>query len=585
MTVPYTFGTATTSIPLSNLDSNFNTPITLGNTSIYLGNTTTTIGNLTLTNVTISSGTANITSNITYATANAVVFTNASSIGTTSSALTFDGTTITSTKFAGALNGTVGATTASSGAFTTGTFSGAVTLGAISSFGTSLLHTIGGHSFVQGDANATYLYGGSGIGIQLRNSANSATLVTFADSLTTYTSPVTFNAAITLGAVSSFGTSLTHTIGGHLFVQGDATTTYLYGGTGGISFRNATNTSELALITNAGLVGIGTSSPAAKLEINDNGSGQLFTNAASGNFNIGLLGGVGDASAYIYQRANAPMLFATNNAERMRIDSSGNVGIGTNNPSSYGKLAVDGTIINASAANTTPFTQQRISVYNDGSNWGYLGYGNDAIMRIVYSSTASSYSLLFGTTSATNNTGTFTETLRISNTGALVLKGGTSAPTGVGVTFPATQVASPDANTLDDYEEGSWTPEINTNTPPTTPFGQYNDGATYTKIGNVVYIKGMFRTNGVTIAGASGFLYIGGLPFAPSSSLVGGVTCVQAQDFATNAPRFGYPSTASRMILKYTPTATGNTADCDETSLTTGSGLNNLIQIFGFYTV
>jgi hypothetical protein len=92
MTVPYTFGTATTSIPLSNLDANFNTPITLGNTAIYLGNTTTTIGNLTLTNVTISSGTANITSNITYATANAVVFTNSSSIGTTGSTLTWNGT-------------------------------------------------------------------------------------------------------------------------------------------------------------------------------------------------------------------------------------------------------------------------------------------------------------------------------------------------------------------------------------------------------------------------------------------------------------------------------------------------------------
>ena len=94
MTVPYTFGTATTSIPLSNLDANFNTPITLGNTAIYLGNTTTTIGNLTLTNVTISSGTANITSNITYATANAVVFTNASSIGTTNSSLSFNGTNL-----------------------------------------------------------------------------------------------------------------------------------------------------------------------------------------------------------------------------------------------------------------------------------------------------------------------------------------------------------------------------------------------------------------------------------------------------------------------------------------------------------
>ena len=36
MTVPYSFGTATTAIPLSNLDSNFNTPITLGNTAIQL---------------------------------------------------------------------------------------------------------------------------------------------------------------------------------------------------------------------------------------------------------------------------------------------------------------------------------------------------------------------------------------------------------------------------------------------------------------------------------------------------------------------------------------------------------------------
>jgi hypothetical protein len=60
--VPYIFANATTSIPLSELDSNFATPVYIGNASVALGNTVTSIGNLTLTNTTISStnGDANI---------------------------------------------------------------------------------------------------------------------------------------------------------------------------------------------------------------------------------------------------------------------------------------------------------------------------------------------------------------------------------------------------------------------------------------------------------------------------------------------------------------------------------------------
>ena len=56
MPVPNIFGSATSAIPLSQLDQNFATAITLGNTAVYLGNTTTSLGNVTLTNVTISSG-------------------------------------------------------------------------------------------------------------------------------------------------------------------------------------------------------------------------------------------------------------------------------------------------------------------------------------------------------------------------------------------------------------------------------------------------------------------------------------------------------------------------------------------------
>jgi len=55
MAVPNTFASATASIPLSQLDANFATTITLGNTAIQLGNTVTTLNNMTFANVTISS--------------------------------------------------------------------------------------------------------------------------------------------------------------------------------------------------------------------------------------------------------------------------------------------------------------------------------------------------------------------------------------------------------------------------------------------------------------------------------------------------------------------------------------------------
>ena len=107
MTVPYTFAGATAAIPLSNLDSNFATAITLGNTAVYLGNTTTSIGNLSLTNVTISSVSTAITpaqggTGLTTLTANNVILGNGTSNvtfvspGTSGNVLQSNGTTWTS---------------------------------------------------------------------------------------------------------------------------------------------------------------------------------------------------------------------------------------------------------------------------------------------------------------------------------------------------------------------------------------------------------------------------------------------------------------------------------------------------------
>ena len=55
MAVPFTFATATGSLPLSQLDSNFSTGITIGNTSVVLGDTITIVNNLSLANVAITS--------------------------------------------------------------------------------------------------------------------------------------------------------------------------------------------------------------------------------------------------------------------------------------------------------------------------------------------------------------------------------------------------------------------------------------------------------------------------------------------------------------------------------------------------
>lgn len=82
-----------------------------------------------------------------------------------------------------------------------------------------------------------------------------------------------------------------------------------------------------------------------------------------------------------------------------------------------GTLSVAGEIRNTTSANASPYTQARITAYRDAGNWGYLGYGSDALMRRVDSSTSTSAPLLFGTSTAVDNTGAFTERMRLDGSG------------------------------------------------------------------------------------------------------------------------------------------------------------------------
>ena len=81
--------------------------------------------------------------------------------------------------------------------------------------------------------------------------------------------------------------------------------------------------------------------------------------------------------------------------------------------------------------------------------------------------------------------------------------------------FPATQNASSDPNTLDDYEEGTWTPTATPATSGTITVGSPNL-CSYTKIGRVVTVSGLLEVSSVsTPIGAS--VTIGGLIFTSNS--------------------------------------------------------------------
>ena len=114
--------------------------------------------------------------------------------------------------------------------------------------------------------------------------------------------------------------------------------------TGTQTFSNATYS---ALFT-GGNVGIGTSSPGALLHVtgaaSQSGTFRISSNGQStNNFDFGQGWATGtDNIAWIYNRANADLVIATNNTERLRITSSGQLWIGTNTDGELGRTTVAG---------------------------------------------------------------------------------------------------------------------------------------------------------------------------------------------------------------------------------------------------
>jgi hypothetical protein len=281
----------------------------------------------------------------------------------------------------------------------------------------------------------------------------------------------------------------------------------------------------------------------------------LLPNGTSTSTNINLFGGTDPANASIAQIVNTggeisfrnaltgtatavPMTFYTGGSERMRIDTSGNVGIGTSSPlallqlnkasgAADVRLSVAGTLYGTAYASASDFTINSVSAIPL-----ILGTNNTERMRInslgnllvgATSGFAGDTRATFQSVSGQRAADFFRDNSIVSDVdvfrviandggGTVVASARTSGVIAArGIQFPVTQSPSGDANTLDDYEEGTFTPTLNF-AGSSTGITYANQTGRYTKIGRIVTVQvNIYLSNKGSSTGAA---IIGNLPFA-----------------------------------------------------------------------
>jgi len=252
-------------------------------------------------------------------------------------------------------------------------------------------------------------------------------------------------------------------------------------------------------------------------------------------------GAVAAGNLYIYDNTAA--------AVRFLLDSSGNVGVGVTPSAWSGFKAIEFGSGNALMSSSSGYGQAYFlnNAYYNGSAYIY----KNTQAAVMYQQNQGAHQWYNAPSGTAGNAISWTQAMTLDASGNLLV-GVTSANAngGVlqlksGITFPATQVASSDANTLDDYEEGTWTP---TGSSAVNCTSVSVVAARYTKIGRIVTLSGNV-TASVTVANTLTYVTLTGLPFNNAAVVSGScfennILAVGFSDVESNNAYLFFPATS-----------------------------------------
>jgi len=258
-----------------------------------------------------------------------------------------------------------------------------------------------------GDVNTSLLSTAYGVApsVNFRNAGGTVASPTASSS-----NPINF-----VGATTSDGTTFFNTVSVVGGIESTPTTgshpTFLAFNT---TPSGSTSRVERMRITSGGDVGIGTASPSYAVDIRNASSTALRVGSSGNAFgsllswdNTAGLGKLWTLGAYDF-------VFGTNGTERMRIDSSGNVGIGTSSPGLFG-VTQRNLSITAPASNYAFLQLQG----GTGGTGGAIDFGDTSVRHAEIASLTGSALAFY--TNATNSGNTLTERARIDSSGRLLV--------------------------------------------------------------------------------------------------------------------------------------------------------------------